>query len=211
MTKNNNICFVGDTSVGKTSIIMRQKNGEANTAQPSIGVGHVSTTVNGIELMCYDTAGQESYRSLCPMFIRNSSIIVIVFDVTQSGTFKNIRLNWLEFIFNIKEPPFILIVGNKTDSDLREVTFDEGLSLTLDISRDFYNIQENKNIENIPARCIYFETSAKTGNGIQQLFDDIASKVKYLENPNRKKDFPTPDPTPGPTPVPDPDPKNKCC
>lgn len=204
MTKNNNICFVGDTSVGKTSIIMRQKNGEANIAQPSIGVGHVSTTVNGIELLCFDTAGQESYRSLCPMFIRNSSIIVLVFDVTQINTFKSIKSPWLEFIFNIKEPPFILIVGNKTDSDLRQVTFDEGLSLTNDISKD-YNIQENN--KDVPARCIYFETSAKTGSGIQQLFDDIASKVKYLDNPNRKKDIPTPDPTP----VPNPDPSPKCC
>lgn len=82
------IVFVGDVSVGKTAIIKRFiDNQYKENYEPSIGVDFCSKSLRGngknIKLQIWDSAGQERYKSIIPSYIRNSSIIFVVFDVSS--------------------------------------------------------------------------------------------------------------------------------
>ena len=68
-----------------------------------------------VRLQLWDTAGQERFRSLIPSYIRDSSVAVVVFDITDPATFKNTD-KWIEDIRNERgNDVVIMLVGNKTD------------------------------------------------------------------------------------------------
>lgn len=82
------VVLVGDISVGKTSIISQYiENNFKEVYDPSIGVDFSSKTVRfrgrHLKLQMWDTAGQEKYKSLIPSYIRGSSIIFLVYDITS--------------------------------------------------------------------------------------------------------------------------------
>lgn len=83
------VVFLGDISVGKTSIITRfSENQYKENYEASIGVDFTSKTIRYrgkyIKLQMWDTAGQEKYKSLIPAYIRGSSIVFLIFDVTSN-------------------------------------------------------------------------------------------------------------------------------
>ncbi|KAI9111786.1 hypothetical protein K1719_017476 [Acacia pycnantha] len=82
------LVFLGDQSVGKTSIITRFMYDKFdNTYQATIGIDFLSNTMyledRTVQLQLWDTAGQERFRSLIPSYIRDSSVAVIVYDVAR--------------------------------------------------------------------------------------------------------------------------------
>ena len=161
------IIFTGDIAVGKTSIIsvlMGQKFSAEYEA--SIGVDFFSKTMKYkgkiIKLQIWDSAGQEKFRSLIPNYIRGSSLVFIVYDISNRKSFENLS-NWIDFVNNI-ENSNIVIVGNKSDlKDTREVTLEEGQKFC-----------EEKNVE-------FFEVSAKEGTNLNKmLFNSVASLPLFL-------------------------------
>eukprot|EP00004_Rigifila_ramosa_P013800 TRINITY_DN3085_c0_g1_i3.p1 TRINITY_DN3085_c0_g1~~TRINITY_DN3085_c0_g1_i3.p1 ORF type:complete len:123 (-),score=18.65 TRINITY_DN3085_c0_g1_i3:375-743(-) len=83
------LVFLGDQSVGKTSIITRfMYDSFENTYQATIGIDFLSKTLylddRTVRLQLWDTAGQERFRSLIPSYIRDSSVAIIVYDITSS-------------------------------------------------------------------------------------------------------------------------------
>lgn len=89
------VVLVGDMSVGKTSLISRfVENTFREIYDPSIGVDFSSKTVKfrgrSLKIQMWDTAGQEKYKSLIPSYIRGSSIIFLVYDVTSKLNLNNI-------------------------------------------------------------------------------------------------------------------------
>ena len=92
--------FLGDQSVGKTSVITRfmYDKFESNYAA-TIGIDFLSKTVyleeRTVRLQLWDTAGQERFRSLIPSYIRDSSAAVVVYDVTNRQSFLN-TTRWIE-------------------------------------------------------------------------------------------------------------------
>lgn len=147
------IIFTGDPAVGKTSIIntiMGQKF--VNEYEPSIGVDFFSKTIRYkgklIKLQIWDSAGQEKFKSLIPNYIRGSSLVFLVYDVTNKETFDHLN-NWIEFINNI-ENSNIVIVGNKIDlNESREVSKEEGEKFCKESNYDFYEVsaKEDNNID----------------------------------------------------------------
>ena len=112
------IIFVGDAGVGKTSIVGRiMDNPFKETYETSIGVDFCSKNIRykglSTKLQIWDSAGQERYKSLIPSYIRNSSIVFLVYDVSKKQTFKNIP-EWISFIKKI-EDSIIVLIGNKID------------------------------------------------------------------------------------------------
>lgn len=92
------VVLVGDMSVGKTSLISRfVENTFREIYDPSIGVDFSSKTVKfrgrSLKIQMWDTAGQEKYKSLIPSYIRGSSIIFLVYDVTSKLTLILIHIN----------------------------------------------------------------------------------------------------------------------
>ena len=80
-----------------------------------------------MRLQLWDTAGQERFRSLIPSYIRDSSVAVIVYDITNRTTFLNTS-TWIEDVRNERgNDVIIVLVGNKTDmGEKRQVSVEEG-------------------------------------------------------------------------------------
>ena len=121
------LVFLGDQSVGKTSMITRfMYDTFDNSYQATIGIDFLSKTMyledRTVRLQLWDTAGQERFRSLIPSYIRDSSVAVVVYDVTNRASFLNTS-KWIEDVRNERgDDVVIMLVGNKTDlSDQRQV------------------------------------------------------------------------------------------
>ena len=152
------LIFLGDQSVGKSCILNRFMNDTfTEEYQATIGLDFQSKNVQidnqDIHLLLYDTAGQEKFRSLIPMYTRDANIILLVYDISSKESFVNLS-DWLCDFTNIKKEDVIFVVGgNKTDLDVRrEVNSDE---------------RENFAKEQT---FIFAEVSAKTGEGFSELF-----------------------------------------
>ena len=127
------LCFIGDSYVGKTSILNRIVNGTfSEEYQATIGLDFQSKNItinnkNNIQILLYDTAGQEKFRSLIPMYLRDSNINVLIYDISCKDSFNHLD-DWLnEMPIPNKDNFFCCLIGNKSDLyEKREVTFEEG-------------------------------------------------------------------------------------
>eukprot|EP00013_Stygamoeba_regulata_P022180 CAMPEP_0177666354 /NCGR_PEP_ID=MMETSP0447-20121125/21539_1 /TAXON_ID=0 /ORGANISM="Stygamoeba regulata, Strain BSH-02190019" /LENGTH=139 /DNA_ID=CAMNT_0019172501 /DNA_START=99 /DNA_END=514 /DNA_ORIENTATION=- len=114
------LVFLGDQSVGKTSIITRfMYDTFDSTYQATIGIDFLSKTMyledRTVRLQLWDTAGQERFRSLIPSYIRDSSVAVVVYDITNRSSFLNVK-KWIEDVRTERgSDVIVMLVGNKTD------------------------------------------------------------------------------------------------
>lgn len=158
------VVTIGETNVGKTSIIDRLINSRFSESEtPTIGgnfLMHVETIQNQkVELQIWDTAGQEKYRALSPIYCRDAAVGLIVFDLTNKESFTKLD-NWIELFKEAADKEALLyIVGNKCDLSSR---FEVEPSVLDDYTDKGYH-------------C--FLTSAKTGQGVHDLFHDICVQL----------------------------------
>ena len=167
------IVFVGDAGVGKTSIITRLIDNPFNDCyEPSIGVEFMSKEIKyhdkSIKLQLWDTAGQEKYKGLIPSYVRNSSLVFLVYDISSKASFENIP-NWLSFIRSIEKNTSLVLCGNKLDEE-REVNKEEGQALAKK--------------ESIP----FFEVSAKTNENIKNMFYCALAELPIFSENNTNKE-----------------------
>ncbi|KAI8918544.1 hypothetical protein PhCBS80983_g01574 [Powellomyces hirtus] len=163
------LVFLGEQSVGKTSLITRfMYDTFDNTYQATIGIDFLSKTMymedRTVRLQLWDTAGQERFRSLIPSYIRDSSVAVVVYDITNRNSFMN-TTKWVDDVRAERgNDVIIVLVGNKTDlSEKRQVSTEEG---------------EKKAKE---FNVMYIETSAKAGYNVKALFRKIANALPGME------------------------------
>ena len=159
------LVFLGEGYVGKTSIVNRfMYDSFDNACKATIGIDFLSKTMyledGTIRLQIWDTAGTERYRSLIPSYIRDSTVAVVVYDITVVDSFEKTS-KWIEDIRTERgRDVIIMLVGNKTDLiDKRQVPFREG---------------ERKAKE---LNVMFIETSAKAGYNVKQLFRRIAAAL----------------------------------
>lgn len=114
------IVVLGDSGVGKTSLANRWINGVwQDSVKPTIGANHQRKRVqidgNNLDVFMWDTAGQEQFRSLAPVYTRSSSAVIIVASIIERASFESIE-NWIEIVKSTSEkmPPLVLAV-NKID------------------------------------------------------------------------------------------------
>ncbi|KAL6753226.1 small rab-related GTPase [Haematococcus lacustris] len=164
------LVFLGDQSVGKTSIITRFMYDKFdNTYQATIGIDFLSKTMyledRTVRLQLWDTAGQERFRSLIPSYIRDSSVAIVVFDVTNRQSFLNTN-RWIQEVRAERGSDVIIfLVGNKTDlAEKRQVSIEEGDAKARELS------------------VFFIETSAKAGLNIKALFRKIAAALPGMES-----------------------------
>jgi len=168
------LVFLGEQSVGKTSLITRfMYDSFDNTYQATIGIDFLSKTMyledRTVRLQLWDTAGQERFRSLIPSYIRDSTVAVVVYDITNANSFHQTS-KWIDDVRTERgSDVIIMLVGNKTDlTDKRQVSTEEG---------------ERKAKE---LNVMFIETSAKAGYNVKQLFRRVAAALPGMdEAPNR--------------------------
>jgi len=163
------LVFLGEQSVGKTSLITRFMYDSFDSMyQATIGIDFLSKTMylddRTVRLQLWDTAGQERFRSLIPSYIRDSSVAVVVYDISNANSFENTR-KWVDDVRGERgNDVIIVLVGNKTDlNDKRQVTTEQG---------------EKKAKEN---NLMFIETSAKVGHNVKNMFRMIAQALPGME------------------------------
>lgn len=168
------LVFLGEQSVGKTSLITRfMYDSFDNTYQATIGIDFLSKTMyledRTVRLQLWDTAGQERFRSLIPSYIRDSTVAVVVYDITNANSFHQTS-KWIDDVRSERGTDvIIMLVGNKTDlADKRQVSIDEG---------------ERKAKE---LNVMFIETSAKAGYNVKQLFRRVAAALPGMETTENK-------------------------
>ena len=171
------ILLIGDSLVGKTCLIQRYANGIFKEDYIStVGLDYYTKQemINNlnVSVKLWDTVGQERFKALTISFFRNAEGVVIAYDVTNSESFDNLKF-WISsiktnlFEKNIFIP--IIIIGNKIDlEDMR------------DISKDVASAFAKEN------NFKYFETSAKTGEGVDEAFRDLVNQILANSDKNEE-------------------------
>ena len=163
--------IIGDAAVGKSNLLVRYTSGQFKEEyQLTIGVEFGSNNViigdNTYRIQIWDTAGQENFRSITRSYYKNTACAIIVYEISNKKSFENIS-SWIEECKNTAPKSILMVlVGNKCDLDNREVTEEEG--------REF----AEKN------GMLFFETSAKTGKNVEELFKQSVKVIdqKIKEN-----------------------------
>ena len=160
------ITLIGNSGVGKTSIINQyidQTFDEANAATIGANYSEKVVTKNNkeYELNIWDTAGQEKFHSVGKHFYKDAYIVCLVYDITSQDSLEQLETIWYPDIKKFGEKYTILaVVGNKSDLYENDNLADEN--------------QAKEFAQSINA--IFMLTSAKTGDGIEKLFDTLVDK-----------------------------------
>jgi len=193
--------IIGDMGVGKSCILHQFTDSKFMADSPhTIGVefGTRIIEVMGkkVKLQIWDTAGQERFRAVTRSYYRGAAGALLVYDITRRSTYNHLT-SWLTDARNLTNPnTVIMLIGNKKDlEDKRDVTFEEARAFA----------EENG--------LIFLETSAKTGENVEQAFLKTAKLIfnttqesGEMEGVTTKKEQPTDSITPTPKPQ-----DNSCC
>ena len=168
------VIFIGPSGVGvKTSLINRIIGKEFNdhqesTISVSYGTKMIKTSYGEIKLDLWDVAGRERCRSLIRLFCKGSDCVVFGYGVDSKRSLDEIK-DFYQIIYeelgNLPLLPLLYLVGNKIDLlPDREVTKEEG-----------ENYAKKYNMK-------YYEVSAKTGEGVNELIEDISNSLEIKKN-----------------------------
>ena len=168
------LVLLGEAAVGKSSLVSRfVSNDFQENKEPTIGAAFLTQKCTigerTIKYEIWDTAGQERFASLAPMYYRNAQAAIVVYDITKPASFIKAR-HWVKELHEQANRDItIALVGNKLDlveddsaedgETLRKVSVEEGQSLADEEG------------------LLFFETSAKTGNNVNEVFVGIGSKI----------------------------------
>jgi small GTP-binding protein len=176
--------LVGDSAVGKSSLFRRfQGFCFPDTYNPTVGTAWARLEVNvsgtPVTVVLWDTAGQEDYRGIVPMYCRDCNVVLVVYAASDRDSFENVSW-WVDF--STEQAPMsakMIFIENKCDlEEQRKVEKDKGRAYALSVPGSGF-----------------FETSALTGYGIQQVLEAMAevglkvtqsNPIERTENPIEK-------------------------
>jgi small GTP-binding protein len=174
------VVLIGSGSVGKTCIIQRSTTGTfVAGASPTLGVAAANqdVIVNGlpVHLSIMDTAGQEQYRSVTSSHVRDAAVALIVYSINDRNSFLDVD-DWATFgNDNWRADTILFLVGNKLDLESqRLISVEDGSQKATDLGATF------------------FETSALSGDGIENLFTAVAAQAAARPVPTTTTNEPTP-------------------
>ena len=161
---NLKILILGDSSVGKTTLLLKYVDGYYSTVYvATIGVEYKTKKVNingiNLNLQIWDTAGQERFRGVTNNFIKGADGIIYAYDITKKSSFDSLK-NWITQAEDSSRGFKKIIVGNKADLEEQREVSKESLK----------HYCENKNIQGI-------EASAKIGKNVNECFELIAKLI----------------------------------
>ncbi|KAH9843325.1 Vacuolar protein sorting-associated protein 21 [Teratosphaeria destructans] len=190
------LVLLGEAAVGKSSLVLRFVNNDFQpNKEPTIGAAFLTQKcqlpTRTIKFEIWDTAGQERFASLAPMYYRNAQSALVVYDVTKASSLVKAK-HWIAELQRQASPGIVIaLVGNKLDlceddapegaegETSAEGAEGEGAAAT--------GGEENGNVRKVSTReakeyaeqedLLFFETSAKTGHNVSEVFTAIANKI----------------------------------
>uniref|UniRef100_A0A1B0AYR2 Uncharacterized protein n=1 Tax=Glossina palpalis gambiensis TaxID=67801 RepID=A0A1B0AYR2_9MUSC len=164
------VVILGSRGVGKTRLVTKYikstlQNEFGPTVAPSFFTCKVMLDDYKVILQIWDTAGQERFKAVTPMYYRNANAAILVFDLSQHRTFKEIK-GWIQELHsNVQGPMILTLVGNKLDLvSERAVSREEAYLFATSIGAS------------------YFEISAEMDQGLEQVFKNTAFGLMRLVN-----------------------------
>ena len=157
--------IIGDSGVGKSNILLRYINNTFSdefkaTVGVEFGAKNIEINKRIYRVQIWDTAGQENFRSIARAYYKNSVCACVVYDITNRASFDSVQ-SWIDDCS--KQTPktvLLILIGNKNDlNDKREVQYEEGAEFA-----------QKRNM-------IFLETSAKTGNNINDIFEKSIKQI----------------------------------
>ena len=162
--KKYKVVLLGDSGVGKSCLVVRLCKDEfVSTLHSTVGSSFFKYTCeldDGSQVFqeIWDTAGQERFKSLARMYYRGAAGILVVYDITSVETFERAKL-WVKELAT-QENAIITLVGNKVDmNEDRAVPKEEAAAFAAE------------------AGILHAEASAKTGEGVKQIFTELGKKL----------------------------------
>ncbi|KAH8120093.1 GTP-binding protein ypt5 [Phellopilus nigrolimitatus] len=198
------LVLLGEAAVGKSSVVLRFVSDEFQAnKEPTIGAAFLTQKCRledrVLRYEIWDTAGQERFHSLAPMYYRNAQAAVVVYDVTKGASLEKAK-SWVKELQRQANPNIVIaLAGNKVDlvqppsspaggaagSSDAEDEADDATATPGEASAA--DGAESESLRQVPrdeaqayaseAGLLFFETSAKTGEGIVELFTEIAKKI----------------------------------
>lgn len=160
------ILLIGDSGVGKSSLLVSFISNSVDNLAPTIGVDFKIKllTVGGktLKLTIWDTAGQERFRTLTSSYYRGAQGIILVYDVTRRETFLNLSDIWAKEVelYSTNQDCVKVLVGNKVDKESeRAVSREEGIAMARELG------------------SLFLECSARTRQNVEQCFEELALKI----------------------------------
>ena len=170
------LIFIGESGVGKTSLI-KQFIDKYFIDKKLTTIGHdilqkeiYLSEDKKIILNIWDTCGQEQFRTINQLFLKNAKIVLFVYDITQKKSFEELKNFWYEYVISVLGKNIIIgIAANKSDLYQNEEV----------------NINDAKNFA-LEINAIYKETSAKYFESINSLINDMIFKfIEKRENDDK--------------------------
>lgn len=162
---NFKVVLLGEGCVGKTSLVLRYvedkfNNNHISTIQASFLNKKLNIDGKRVNLAIWDTAGQEKFHALGPIYYRSSNGAVLVYDITDEDSFQKVKCWVKELRKMLGTDICLIIVGNKTDLEKdRHVNFEEAKTYAANVGAE------------------YFETSAKLNQGVEDMFFTLTEKM----------------------------------
>lgn len=163
------LVLLGESSVGKSSLVLRFVKGQFHEFQEStIGAAFLTQTVQiddtTVKFEIWDTAGQERYHSLAPMYYRGAQAAIVVYDISNKETFHKAQ-TWIKELQRQASPNIVIaLAGNKLDlANNRAVPYEEAKTYADECG------------------LLFMETSAKTAANVMDIFTSIAKKLPKNE------------------------------
>lgn len=177
------LILLGDGRVGKTSILNKYvfdkfNENEEKTTNYSYLEKNITKNDKRYKFCIWDTAGQEQFNSLTPIYYRDAKGVILVYDILNQNSFKRVQ-KWTEELHSYNNEALMVFMGNKVD--LLEEYYDKNNYVDKSKAEELANKENSK----------LFYSSAKTGEGISEAFEYIINKVieknEEIQDNNKKE------------------------
>ncbi|XP_028394314.1 ras-related protein Rab-20-like isoform X2 [Dendronephthya gigantea] len=175
------LVILGDSSVGKTTLIHRYMEGIFTNKTSTIGASFILKQWGPYNVAIWDTAGEEKYAGLSSFYCRGASAAILAVDLTRHNSLNVLKDRHIPLLQSAEEDCLCVVVGTKLD-----LVNDTTRQISTDIGKALAKTQNKERLDKLNV-VPYFETSSKTGKNVENVFDFILNTCLPLDGDCEEK------------------------